>query len=79
LPALAHGIGLVNEYRLILHHRHFESDGYVGLVEADMIVCVESYVGQPGGAEGVKLEQQIRLTPQGPEVLSLYPLETQKL
>jgi hypothetical protein len=44
-----------------------------------MIVCVESYVGQPGGAEGVQLEPQIRVTPQGPEVLSLYPLETQLL
>jgi hypothetical protein len=43
------------------------------------IICVESYVGQPGGAEGVKLEQQIRVTPQGPEVLSLDPLETQLL
>jgi Xaa-Pro aminopeptidase len=62
LPGLAHGIGLVNEYPLILHQRHFESDGYDGLVEADMIICVESYVGQPGGAEGVKLEQQIRVT-----------------
>jgi Xaa-Pro aminopeptidase len=57
LPALAHGIGLVNEYPLILHRRHFESDGHDGLVEADMIICVESCVGQPGDAEGVKLEQ----------------------
>jgi len=27
----------------------------------------------------VKLEQQIRVTPQGPELLSLCPLETQLL
>ena len=79
LPALAHGIGLVNEYPLILYERHFDSHGYDGLVEEDMIICVETYVGEPGGAEGVKLEQQIRVTPQGPEVLSLYPLETQLL
>ena len=44
-----------------------------------MIICVESYVGQPGSAEGVKLEQQIRVTPQGPEVLSPGPLEMQLL
>ena len=44
-----------------------------------MIICVERYVGQPGGPEGVKLEQQIHVTPQGPEVLSHYPLETQLL
>jgi Xaa-Pro aminopeptidase len=79
LPALAHGIGLANEYPLILHLQHFENHGYDGLVEADMIICVESYVGQPGGAEGVKLEQQIRITPEGPEILSRYPLETQLL
>ena len=44
-----------------------------------MVLCVESYIGEPGGREGVKLEQQIRTTPAGPELLSLYPLETQLL
>ena len=79
LPAIAHGIGLVNEYPLILRAEHFESDGYPGVIEADMVLCVESYVGEPGGREGVKLEQQIRTTPAGPELLSVYPLETQLL
>jgi Xaa-Pro dipeptidase len=79
LPAIAHGIGLVNEYPLILQARHFESDGYDGVVEADMVLCVESYIGEPGGREGMKLEQQIRVTPDGPELLSHYPLETQLL
>jgi hypothetical protein len=36
---------------------------------------VESYIGEPGGREGVKLEQQIKTTPTGPELLSAYPLE----
>jgi Xaa-Pro dipeptidase len=75
LPAIAHGIGLVNEYPLILQARHFPSDGYDGLVEADMVLCVESYIGEPGGSAGVKLEQQIRVTPEGPELLSTYPME----
>lgn len=79
LSAIAHGIGLVNEYPLIQRGEHFESDGYDGRIEADMVLCVESYIGEPGGREGVKLEQQIRTTPAGPELLSLYPLETQLL
>jgi Xaa-Pro dipeptidase len=79
LPAIAHGIGLVNEYPLILQARHFPSDGYDGSVEADMVLCVESYIGEPGGSAGVKLEQQIRVTPDGPELLSGYPMEIELL
>ncbi len=32
---------------------------YDGRFEADMIVCVESYIGEAGGREGVKLEQPV--------------------
>jgi Xaa-Pro aminopeptidase len=35
-----------------------------------MILCVESYAGAPGDREGVKLEQQILITDEGPELLS---------
>jgi Xaa-Pro dipeptidase len=52
LSAIAHGIGLVNEYPLIQRAQHFESDGYDGMIEADMAPCVESYIGEPGGREG---------------------------
>jgi Xaa-Pro dipeptidase len=34
------------------------------------MLCVESYVGAPGGREGVKLEQQILVTEDGSELLS---------
>ncbi len=40
-----------------------------------MVFCVESFAGAPGGREGVKLEQQILVTEDGPELLSRYPLE----
>ena len=40
-----------------------------------MIVCIESYVGAQGGREGVKLEQPVWVTKEGPVVLSDYPLE----
>jgi Xaa-Pro dipeptidase len=40
-----------------------------------MVLCVESYAGERGGREGVKLEQQILVTETGPELLSSFPLE----
>ena len=40
-----------------------------------MTLCLESYVGEAGGAEGVKLEQQLLVTATGAEVLSTYPFE----
>ena len=40
-----------------------------------MTICLESYVGEEGGAEGVKLEQQVLVTATGAEVLSRYPFE----
>jgi hypothetical protein len=40
-----------------------------------MTICLESYIGEDGGAEGVKLEEQILVTDIGAEVLSRYPFE----
>ena len=41
----------------------------------NMIVCVESYVGALDGSDGVKLEQPVLITDDGPEVLSALPLD----
>ena len=40
-----------------------------------MTICIESYSGVDGGAEGVKLEQQVLITADGPQVLSTFPFE----
>jgi Xaa-Pro aminopeptidase len=40
-----------------------------------MTVCVESFMGEVGGQEGVKLEQQVLITETGVELLSTYPFE----
>ena len=40
-----------------------------------MVMYVESYVGEVGGREGVKLENQCLVTESGPIVLSRYPFE----
>ena len=77
--ALAHGIGLCNEYPLIVNRQHWQAGGVEGVVEPGMVLCVESFAGEPGGREGVKLEQQILVTDTGPELLSTHPLEEHML
>ncbi|MCS4503796.1 Xaa-Pro peptidase family protein [Arhodomonas aquaeolei] len=71
-----HGVGLCDEYPNVAHWHDFAEKGYDGELEADMTVCVESYIGEAGGEEGVKLEQQVRLTGAGVELMSHYPFET---
>ncbi len=73
--AVAHGIGLCNEYPLILNRDHFADGGYDGEVEVGMVLCVEALAAPPGGTESVKLEEQVLITPNGPELLSSYPLD----
>lgn len=75
LPAVAHGAGLVNEYPLILHESHFAQSGYDGELQENMVLCVESYAGEVGGHEGVKLEDQILVTAEGPIRLSSIGFE----
>ena len=39
-----------------------------------MTLCLESYIAEAGGPDGIRLEQQVLLTERGTEVLSSYPL-----
>jgi Xaa-Pro dipeptidase len=72
--AVAHGIGLCNEYPLILNRDHADS-AYDGTVEVGMVLCVEALAAPPGGTESVKLEEQVVITEHGPEPLSTCPLD----
>ncbi|MFT6292819.1 MAG: Xaa-Pro aminopeptidase [Ilumatobacter sp.] len=72
--AVAHGIGLCNEYPLILNRDHFVDGGYDGVVEEGMVLCVEALAAPRGGAESVKLEEQVLIGADGPIPLSSYPL-----
>lgn len=73
--AVAHGIGLCNEYPLILNRDHFAGGGYDGQVEEGMVLCVEALAAPPGGNQAVKLEEQVIITATGPKPLTTYPLE----
>jgi Xaa-Pro dipeptidase len=72
---VAHGVGLCDEYPAVYYPEDFAQSGYDGVLEASMTICLESYVGEAGGREGVKLEQQVLITATGAEVLSRYPFE----
>jgi len=71
----AHGIGMCDEYPSIYYPMDWERTGFDGIIEENMTICVESYVGPVGEREGVKLEHQVLVTKQGPIVLSTFPFE----
>jgi len=72
---LYHGVGLCDEYPSIYFPSSWEFTGYDGVLEAGMILCVESFVGRKSGGPGVKLEEQVLITDHGYEVLSRYPIK----
>ena len=76
---VVHGVGLCDEYPAVRYDRDFERSGYDGLFHTGMTVCVESYIGEEGGHEGVKLEQQVLITETGSELLSDFPFEERLL
>jgi Xaa-Pro dipeptidase len=73
---LAHGIGLVDEYPSISYFKDWDAGGYDGRFESGMTLCIESYIGEESGREGVKLEQQVVLTDTGCVPLSNFRFET---
>ena len=70
-----HGCGMTGEYPYLYHSGDFPDAGYDGVIEAGMTICVESYIGEENGSEGVKLEQQLLVTETVTELLSQFPFE----
>ena len=76
---VVHGVGLCDEYPAVRYTQDLDKAGYDGTFQAGMTVCVESYIGEEGGHEGVKLEQQMLITETGAELLSDFPFEERLL
>mgnify|MGYP000296862707 FL=1 len=70
-----HGVGLCDEYPAIRYPEDIKSYGYPGTLEAGMVICVEAYVGEAGGSNGVKLEDQVLVTKDGFDNMTHFPLE----
>jgi Xaa-Pro aminopeptidase len=77
-PVLAHGVGMSDEWPAIYYPQD-EAFIYDGELAPGMTLSVESYVGEVGGREGVKLEQQILITEDGHELLVKFPFEEELL
>lgn len=74
--SLIHGVGLADEYPSIKHIQDFDAKGYDGVLEENMTLCVESYIGSEKTGEGVKLEEQVQITADGCKLLTSYPFES---
>ena len=71
---MVHGAGMVDEAPAIAYAVDFPDWGYDGVIEENMVLCVESYIGEHGGNEGVKLEEQVLMTASGAIPMSKSPL-----
>ncbi|MEM7277806.1 MAG: Xaa-Pro peptidase family protein [Pseudomonadota bacterium] len=71
---LMHGVGMADEYPGVHHWgEDWERCGYDLILEPNMCLCVESFIGDIAGGEGVKLEQQVLISEHGVQELSTTP------
>ena len=77
--SVMHGVGMHGETPFIAHAMDYETYGRDGILQPGMCLSVESYIGEKGGAEGVKLEDQVLITETGIDVMSRFPYEDEFL
>lgn len=69
---MVHGIGLEEESPSACHPQDRQSNGE-RVIQEDMALVVELYLGEVGGSEGVKLGDELLVTSSGVHVLAPYP------
>lgn len=74
-PSIVHGVGLHGETPVIAHKGDFDAYSSDGVLEPGLTLSVESYIGEPGGPEGVKLEEEVVVTETGVARISRYPFD----
>jgi len=72
---LAHGLGLTGEYPNVPPAGPEAAYPLRGEFEPGMVVCIESYLGDPALGEGVKLEDQFLIGERGVERLTHAPFD----
>jgi Xaa-Pro aminopeptidase len=77
--SVMHGVGMHGETPFIAHAQDYAQFGGEGILEPGMVVSVESYIGEVGGPEGVKLEEEVLITASGAERISRFPFEDELL
>ncbi|WP_366656885.1 Xaa-Pro peptidase family protein [Fodinicurvata sp. EGI_FJ10296] len=74
-PSIIHGVGMHGETPLVAHAMDFDRFSRDDMLEPGMVVSVESYIGEVGGSDGVKLEEEVLITETGIEKISRYPYD----
>ncbi len=74
-PSIIHGVGMHGEKPIVAHACDLDRFTGDGTLEPGMVVSVESYIGEPGAHEGVKLEDQYLVTDVGLRPMSHYPFD----
>ncbi len=69
-----HGVGLCDEWPSVPTHVDF-AKAYDALLEENMVMCVESLIGEEHRGECIKLETQVLLTKSGCVRLDSFPWE----
>ena len=75
-PCQIHGVGMSDEWPFIAYpNKDYSNGDYNGIFEENMVICVESYIGEVGAKEGAKLEDQYLVKKNGLQLLSNLPLD----
>jgi len=70
---LMHGVGLCDEWPLVVYPDRWQEGAFDYELEAGMTLCVEALVSPEGGDFSIKLEDQVLITEDGYENLTKYP------
>ena len=74
-PCQVHGVGMCDEWPFIAYpNKDYNNADFSGMFEENMTITIESYIGEVGGREGVKLEDQYLVTKKGLKLLTNHPL-----
>ena len=72
---LMHGVGLCDEWPLVAYPDHMVEGAFDYELEPGMVLCVEALVSPENGSFSIKLEDQVLITEDGYENLTLYPFD----
>lgn len=76
---ILHGIGTDDEFPFIPFPDDAAATMPEGVLQENMVVSVEFYAGEPGKQDGVKLEDEVLITKDGPVIITLYPYDDKLL
>jgi Xaa-Pro aminopeptidase len=77
--SIIHGVGMHGEKPIVAHLSELDQFTGDGTLEPNMVISIESYIGEVDGAEGVKLENQYLVTETGLAPMCAYAFDDRLL